>query len=323
MDLDDLIVGVDGGGSTTEVLVATRAGDIVARAHGEGCSPHFVGLAQSVDTVDALVKEAIGTSPVALAGAYISGLDLEIEITEYRTALAQKPWAQRGLLVDNDLFALLASGTTHPDAVAVVCGTGMNAVGVNADGDVARFLSLGQLSGDWGGGLGLGQNALWHAAREVDGRGRKTLLTPLIEAHFGMPILTLIEGIHLGSVRESSLAGLAPVVFSASDEGDEVAQSLVDRQAEEIGAYVRACARQLHLSGSVDVVLGGGILQARNHRLMAAIKHEVDGVLPEAQLRTPRVPPVVGALVLAMNGAGTDAAVLERVLNTSALEYSQ
>ncbi len=318
MGLDELIVGVDGGGTKTDVLVATRDGELVARARGAGCSPHFVGLTQSVATVDALVEDAVGASSVAHIGAYISGLDLASEIADYRDALAHKPWAQGGLLVDNDMFALLASGSSSSDAVAVVCGTGVNAVGVNRDGQVARFLSLGELSGDWGGGLGLGQSALWHAARDVDGRGRKTLLTTAIESHFAMPIPKLIESIHLGSVRESELASLAPAVFAASDEGDEVAGALVDRQAEEVGAYVRACARRLRLSGPVDVVLGGSILQAGNRRLMEVVEQQIRTVLPDAMLKAPAASPVVGALLLAMRGAGVEVAAQRRVLAAAA-----
>ena len=64
-----------------------------------------------------------------------------------------------------------AAGTEEPDAVAVVCGTGINCIGVRADGAHARFPALGAISGDWGGGWYLGEQALWHAARAVDGRG--------------------------------------------------------------------------------------------------------------------------------------------------------
>ena len=77
-------------------------------------------------------------------------------------------------MLDNDLFALLEAGTDSPDAVAVVCGTGVNAVGRAADGRTVRFPALGSISGDWGGGGQLGMQALSHAARAVDGRGPRS-----------------------------------------------------------------------------------------------------------------------------------------------------
>ena len=78
--------------------------------------------------------------------------------------------------MDNDTFALLRAGTDSPDAIAVVCGAGINCVGRAADGRIARFPALGMLSGDWGGGQHLAALALWHAARAEDGRGPATAL---------------------------------------------------------------------------------------------------------------------------------------------------
>lgn len=89
------------------------------------------------------------------AGVYLSGLDLSREVEAYRLRLQALGLAPT-LLVDNDVFALLRAGTRAPDAVAVVCGTGINAVGRRADGAVVRFPALGSISGDWGGGDRLG-----------------------------------------------------------------------------------------------------------------------------------------------------------------------
>ncbi|CAM5710547.1 hypothetical protein SVIOM74S_09220 [Streptomyces violarus] len=41
-----------------------------------------------------------------------------------------------------------------------------------------RFPALGRISGDWGGGWALAEEALWHAARAQDGRGGPTALAP-------------------------------------------------------------------------------------------------------------------------------------------------
>ena len=54
------------------------------------------------------------------------------------------------------------------------------------DGRVARYLALGTISGDWGGGYGLGLEVLWHAVRAEDGRSRDTILTSYLTSHFGV-----------------------------------------------------------------------------------------------------------------------------------------
>ncbi len=301
MGLNSVVVAVDGGGSKTDAVAVTLDGEVVGRTRGPGSSPHDVGLEASVALIDALVHEAAGGAEVRQASVYLSGLDLPAEVDAYREALTGLPWAAGGLEVDNDLFALLRSGTDEPDAVAVVCGTGMNAVGVRADGARARFLAVGPVSGDWGGGAGLGGEALWHAARDVDGRGPHTLLTDAVAGHFGVPVPTLTEQLHLGRRAHSELARLAPAVFTAADAGDAVAKALVDRQADEVVAFVRACVTRLDLAAAaVPVVLGGSILRAGHDRLDARIAAGVAEVAPRGRIITPSQPPIEGAVRLAL-----------------------
>ena len=179
--MSGLIIGVDGGGSKTHAIALTIDGELAGRGDGPGSSPHFHGVPQSIEIVDAAVRAAIAAASgtpasVIQANLYLSGLDLPPELEAYADAAAALTWTPPTTVVDNDLFALLRTGTESPDAVAVVCGTGINAIGVRSarDGEpaaTARFAALGPISGDWGGGSGLGEEALWHAARAEDGRG--------------------------------------------------------------------------------------------------------------------------------------------------------
>lgn len=304
MEVNPVVVAVDGGGTKTDVAALTLAGAVVARRRGPGSSRDYDGLDAAVAQVDRLVRAVAGDAEVRHAGLYLSGLDLPREIDEFRSAVAGRPWAARSLTVDNDLFALLRAGTDQPDAIAVVCGTGTNAIGVRADGRTARFHALGAISGDWGGGHGLGQEALWHAAREIDGRGPHTLLTAAVAAEFGAPVPIVTERIHSGELTYSALSRLAPAVLAAADDGDPVALALVDRQADEIVAYIRACLRRLDLTGRVPVVLGGGILQAGHPRLMSRVAAGVAELNPESYLVPVTQPPLLGAALLALADAG-------------------
>lgn len=302
MGLNPVLVAVDGGGSKTDVVALGLDGTLVGRVRGKGSSPQGIGLAESVALIDALVQDAAAGAPVACTELYLSGLDLPRELSDYADAVAGKPWAQR-VVVENDLFALLRAGTAEPDAVAVVCGTGMNAVGVRSDGASARFPALGPISGDWGGGSGLGVEALWHAARDQDGRGPRTALTDAVRERFG-EIPHLIEQLHFGERSSSELATLAPAVFELAAT-DTVAAALVDRQAAEVVAFVSACLKRLELlDRSVPVVLGGGILQAGNPRLMAGIAAGLAGAAPLARIVHVTDPPILGAARLALEHAG-------------------
>jgi N-acetylglucosamine kinase-like BadF-type ATPase len=310
--MSGLVVAVDGGRSKTDAVALTLEGELVAHRRGPGSSPHFEGLAGSVVVVDDLVRAVAGDAAVAQADLYVSGLDLPIEVERYLTAVAALTWTNSSTFVGNDLYALLRAGTDEPDAVAVVCGTGVNAIGVRADGADARFPALGPISGDWGGGSGLGEEALWHAARDLDGRGPRTALTAAIAERLGAPsVATLIEDLHFGRRNAAELALLAPVVFQSARAGDVVAKGLVDRQAEEIVAFARACITRLGLQGHpVPVVLGGGILRSGDERLLGGIATRLAADAPMARIEIFESAPIVGAALLALGRAGADAEAL-------------
>lgn len=318
-----VLIAVDGGGSKTDAVALSQDGEILARASGPSSSPQNIGLDAAVDVLDAVVREAIaaaGAAPEHVA-CYISGLDLPAEIEDFTAAISGLDWARntaRPPVVDNDLFALLRVGTGEPNAVAVVCGTGINAIGVREDGASVRFPALGSISGDWGGGGHLGLEALWHAARAEDGRGQETLLRTALPAALGLPTVRAVtEALHFGRLPGAALATLPPVLFAAADAGDPTALSLLDRQVEEIVVMAVTALRRLELlHRAVPVVLGGGVIAAGNARLLSGIRGGLAKAAPLARAEVVTARPVVGASLLVLDQIGADAAAQERVLAT-------
>ncbi|WP_407344137.1 N-acetylglucosamine kinase [Pengzhenrongella phosphoraccumulans] len=306
---ETVALAIDGGGTKTDVVALSREGTVLARARGTGSCPQVIGVLPAVAIVDDLVRRVLaelGDPVVECAGVFLSGLDLAVEITTFSAAIAGLGWvtaSRRPVIVDNDTFALMRTGTAEPEAVAVVCGTGINCVGRRKDGKTARFPALGRISGDWGGGSELGEQSIWHAARAVDGRGPGTILTDLVPEALGRPdLMTVIEDLHFGRLHHDVLSTLAPVLFAAARAGDPVAASVVDRQGAEIVALVVAALTRLELLGtSVPIVLGGGVLAARDPRLLAGIENGLALSAPAARLVHVAAPPVLGASLLVLD----------------------
>ena len=314
----DLVIAVDGGGSKTDVVLLDLSGRMLGWQRGSGSSPQVEGLTNSVRVIDGLIDQVLeGRDPRRLAqvGVYLSGLDLDEEIQAFRAAIAHLPWAAGPTVAENDLHALLRAGTDSRNAVAVICGTGMNAIGVREDGTDVRFLALGPLSGDWGGGTELGAAALWHAARAEDGRGPWTELLPLLLDAVDAPSVgAMIEDVHLGRREGDRLGYLAPLVFRAAADGDVVAQRVVRRQADEVVAYAHACIRRLGLlEVDVPIVFGGGVARARDPLLLSGIEEGISLRIPRAFLTIVDSPPVLGAALLALERVGVDAGALAEV----------
>jgi len=282
-------------------------GTVLRLARGPGSSPHALGVTGSVDLLGALVEEVGG--PADIAVLMLAAIDFPDEEAAYRAEVEPRAWARR-TIVGNDTFAVLRAGSERGWGVAVTCGAGINCVGRAPDGRQVRFPSLGAISGDWGGGLDVGLAAVRAAARSEDGRGPRTSLEHLVPAYFGTGSPTdLARALHRGTVAMRRLPELAPLTFAAADD-DAVAAGIVDRLADEVVAMARAALTRLDLAGDeVEVVLGGGLLQSGNTRLLGRILDGLRDVAPAALVHPAVSPPIAGAALIGLDelGAGRDA----------------
>jgi N-acetylglucosamine kinase-like BadF-type ATPase len=249
-------------------------------------------------------------APADLAVLLVAGLDFPDEEERYRTEAERRGWASE-IVVGNDTFAVLRAGSERGWGIAVTCGAGMNCVGVGPDGREVRFPSLGAVSGDvMDGGGAVGLAAVSAGARSQDGRGPKTRLEQLVPAHFGVSdTVALARAIHAGDIPWRRLGELSRLVFEAA-ASDAVAGELLDRQAAEVVAFVRAAANRLGLTdGEVEVVLGGSLLQSGNPRLLGGIEAGLRELGPHLSLRVATSRPIVGAVFVGLDRleAGADA----------------
>ncbi|MEU7379929.1 MULTISPECIES: BadF/BadG/BcrA/BcrD ATPase family protein [unclassified Streptomyces] len=317
MGLTASVLAIDAGNSKTDVAVVAADGHVLATARGGGFRPPAVGVRTAVDALEEAVRRAYAQAGVTGAGhvsACLANADLPVEEEQLASALHARAWGTT-VEVRNDTFAILRAGVAEPRGVAVVCGAGINCVGMLPDGRTARFPALGRVSGDWGGGWGLAEEALWYAARAEDGRGAPTALSRTLPAHFGLDSMyALIEALHLGHVDHLRRHELAPVLFATADQGDPVARTIVDRQAEEVVAMAAvALARLGLLDEETPVVLGGSVLAARHPRLDDAVRGLLAGRAPKAVPRVVTARPVLGAALLGLDHVEAPAAALERV----------
>ena len=311
-------VAIDGGNSKTHVVIGETTGRVLAFVRGPGSSPHHLGVPGSIALLDSLVSRGLaeaGLPPGTVldrAEVYIAGADLPVEVDILTKAVGEAGWA-REHRVDNDLFALLRAGTSTPDAVAVVCGAGINCVGRAADGRTARFPSLGTISGDWGGGHHLAELALWHAARGEDGRGPATALSAAVAAHFGQSTVEEVSaGLHLGELDKERINDLSPILFAVAAAGDPVARSVVQKQADEVVALATVAARRLGLLDKpFTAVLGGGVLAAQHPLLHDAVVAGIHNAAPKATISIVADSPVAGAALLALDAFGVTDPTLE------------
>jgi N-acetylglucosamine kinase-like BadF-type ATPase len=321
------VLAVDAGNSKTDAALVAADGTLLASARGPGV-PSVLTCEQAVDVLGSVALKAAASGGLAGTGqriaqhmsACVANADLPEEEEQLGEALRARGWTGT-TLVANDTFAVLRAGLDGPGphwGVAVTCGAGINCVGLAPDGRTTRFLSLGKTSGDWGGGYGLGLEAIWWAIRDEDGRGPQTTLRDAVPAHFGLASMhDVAVAMHKKKLGWDAPMQLVPVLFEAAARQDAVALGIVRRMAGEVCVMAVTAIRRLGLATrAVPVVLGGGVLTARDPLLTAEITERFAAEAPRATLRIVDIPPVAGAALLGLDHIGVPQAAESRLRDT-------
>ncbi|MDQ6816977.1 MAG: ATPase [Actinomycetota bacterium] len=317
--MTDLVLAVDGGNVKTDLALVAANGELLSLVRGGRSSPHYLGVEGCVKLLEGLLADALSEAGLArkqlravAAQIMVAGADLPEELAALRAQIEGRGWAHRPV-VDNDTFALLRSGTDRGWGVAVVCGGGINCVGLAPDGSQARFLSLGAITGDWGGGYDVGIAALMAAARSADGRGPRTILETAVPEYFELADpLEVARALHLQRLPVERLGELARVVYSSA-EADPAAAAIVARLADEVIALATTALRRLGLIGEdSDVVLGGGLIRAAPRSAIERIERGVRDAAPRAQVLVAPSAPIVGAALLGLDEIGVNSTAAER-----------
>ncbi len=260
-----LSLGIDGGGSHTVALLA-REGVLIGRGEAGPSNLRAVGEAKAFQALDtaitraftaaALPRGSVGRACLGLAGA-----GRESERERFR-AWASRVHLAESVSVVTDAELLLAAGTPEGWGLALVAGTGSIAWGRTADGRQARAGGWGYLLGDQGSGYALAMQALRTILQTADGTGPATALSERIPEHLQISDLyDLIPLVHGGPLDRAALAALATVVLDAAAEGDAVALTIVEEQAEQLARTALAAISTLGIS-RFPLALAGGLLLA-------------------------------------------------------------
>ena len=245
------VLAVDGGNSKTDVALVAADGTLLGTATRPGHpTPTSSGCDQAIAVLADLVMAAARRPGRRLAAcgrrsrrrppvaAHVSAClaNADLPEDEERLAAAGAAAGLGGDLLGRQRHVRGAAGRpaagtrrvrrggrprtpVRPWGVGVTCGAGINCVGVAPDGREHRFLSLGPISGDWGGGDGLGRAALWRAVRAEDGRGPGHCSAMRCRALRGAHVSDVTLGIHHGKISEYELLGLAPVLLRVAATG--------------------------------------------------------------------------------------------------------
>ena len=261
---DAYVLGLDGGGSTFRLNVATVGGDdrvaSVEVAGGDIGSLGAAGMASHLDGAVAAVCAAatIDRSEIATAAVGIPAYGTSAAWDRAIEEATRAALPATDVRIVNDVRLAREAAFASGPGVLALAGTGAMAWGRSEDGRQARVGGWGFAFGDEGGGYDLGRRGLAAASRAADGRGPDTVLLPAALGHFGVDAVGEIVRELLGDLsrlRRTTAAFAAEVLDAA--RSDAVASDLVDAAAMELARQV-ATARE-RLAEALPVSVAGGL----------------------------------------------------------------
>lgn len=297
------LLAVDGGNTKTIALVVDRAGQLQGvGTTGTSDIYHAASPAAAIDEILAAASQAMAAAGVrvgdlAVAAFGLAGADWPEDMQLLERELGRRIPTRREPLVVNDAIGALWSVAGDADGVVAVCGT---YIAVAASGPAGRWYS--SFWQERGGGVPLAEAALDAVRRAELDTGPHTRLRErlLAAAHVG----SVEDLLHRFTCRArpplSELGRLAPLVFDAADDGDQVALALVLEQARSVSLTVTAALNRTALSGPYELFLTGGLCRHPSRLLSDALA----GLLPGSTVTVSQAEPVMGIAAMAATSVG-------------------
>lgn len=317
-----VVIGIDGGGSTTRALCVRLDGTALGYAEAGGANPsHNADAILNVQTAisRALAQAGRGVTQVAALVAGFAGLNEPSDqawAAEY-TAL-EGITDQRVHLNDADVAHAGAFGT-GPGVIAIA-GTGSGVVAITEAG---QRLENDLFHHYAGGARHLAFNAMQRlligAAGVADAAFVGATLRYWGDADLAS-LRTRMVGLAAADYRDVKrlFGGMAPIVTSAAERGSPLAQSVCAAAADGLSTGIRLLGGCFSGSEVRAVLIGGLARSAPIARRVAAILAEPQH--PRYLLVEPAIPPIGGAALLALARVGVpiDAALTARLAATLA-----
>lgn len=297
-----LIIGIDGGGTKTRVMVKERLDGetLFDQNFGtsnynnigvEGLRPVFLEIYEALFTC---FGERLHDAILVLGSA---GVDRPKDVEIYLSALKESGFICQLEVVNDAEIALVGGNGDRKDAL-MIAGTGSIVVGIDSKGNTLRSGGWGGLISDEGGGFQIGLHAIAAVMQEHDKVIPPTSFTGKLLAHFQlnspedfMDLLYLDDTIPVDKV-----ASCTPIILEAWINGDEAARAIVEGELEKLVRLVKGISRQM---GSENFRLSvAGSLLTKSSEYFDTLKEKLSVALPQVELSTPLYDPVFGAIIM-------------------------
>lgn len=299
----ELILGVDGGGTKTRVVITDGRQRVLGEGDSGPSNPLRVGVNNAAANIRQAVDQACDAACVQRADIVAAEIGLAgVRRQDLRERMRE---ALLGLGIDllevvTDADIALYGATDGAPGLVVIAGTGSICCGINARGLHACAGGWGPLAGDEGGGSWIARRALQRIAQAADGRGPTTELSEAACAYFRAATPEDIAmAIYAPSMTNDRIAGFSKSVTEAARRGDAVAREIIAEAGRELGTLALAVIGRLGMERELfQVAYVGGVFTA-GVLVLDTLGEAIERAAPKAYLAPPLLSPVIAATRIA------------------------
>jgi Predicted N-acetylglucosamine kinase len=258
---DDVVIGIDCGGTHTEGCAYDRFGHEIIHIHG-GQANLIVNPNGAILTISkvayGLLDQLTGrTCQLILIG--IAGLGVFGDRSNLIKQLKLKHF--RTLLVTDAELALLDK-LKNRDGILVISGTGSVILSRN-QGKQLRVGGWGHLLGDAGSGYHLGKLAFQQVTQDFD-RGMQSDFSRKFMRHLGLDnVFATVRYFYELSKRE--VASYAPYVMQQAENGDLIAYQLLKYAATALAKQVHLMISRLNVQDEYLIGFSGSPIEKNDY----------------------------------------------------------
>jgi N-acetylglucosamine kinase-like BadF-type ATPase len=304
------VIGMDGGGTKTAALLSELRGNVLVEQTGGPSNFQIIGVEKAAEVLFDLIERCcreIGCSldDVRSIAAGLTGAGREGDRERMHNGLVEyarrREATLRQVIIESDARVALEGAFKGNVGIILISGTGSIAFGKDQAGNVHRAGGWGRILGDEGSGYAIGRDALNAVTKDLDGRGKPTLLTNLVARQFG---LSEQENIIAAIYRDDfDVASVAPLVIEAATIRDVEASRILNNATFELAEHVRALLNKIEKASrvrhKVPLAFIGSVISSDNV-FSNTLRNKIVFSLPQISIVKPEGPPAYGAVLLAL-----------------------
>lgn len=306
-----IFVGIDGGGSSTRLVLMNEKSEILGigksgpssidTVYSHITKDNFTDALENAWIESGIKKRKLDSIFVGLGGV-LSDKDKEVV---KRIIKEMKIVDDENVKVENDTRIALAGGLATQPGLCLIVGTGSVCYGRDESGKEWKAGGWGYKIDDPGSGYDIGRMALTYMVRAYDGREVKTDLVEAIFKHIGLDEINDVSRVIYGEdYSRTDIAALAPIVLEYAKKGDVLANKIIKTGVKELADMVEAVIKNLNFkSDRILMATIGGIAQS-GLAFSEPLHNELKERIKNIEIINPILSPVIGAGLLALKENG-------------------